>query len=193
MYFQRKSFQEMDKMHEICMLPYGCNLQIILAKMVSDSKRCCFTMKAVLMLIKKYVFKKNLIEKQNMNVIYCDKVLKKALGLGLVHTCQLIDIIRSKKTSVKEFRVRPAFQAILNSVSQSKRQKVFNIRDISHLFHIYIRKCLHEILSSDNPKLLMIEKDARLFACFQMKACHEKQLKPLVFHQLMPVNQRYAR
>ena len=175
------------------MLPYGCNLQIFLAKMVSDRKRCCFTMRSVLMLIKKYVFKKNLVEKRNVNVIHCDVALGKALGLHLVHTCQLMHIIRSKKTSVKEFRVRPAFQIILNSVSLSKRQKVFNIKDISYLFHIYIKKCLHEILSSDNPKILMIEKDPHLFACFQMKACHEKQLKPLVFHQLMPVKLGYAR
>lgn len=174
-------------------LPHGFALQYFLAKCINDSYRCFFSLKEIIILIKNYAIRKKLLEPQNRSIILCDKFLSKALGCQLLHHSQLVDIVTSKKTFVKLFRLTPNFHKIIHFVCKLKRKRVFSINEIKILFEYYLRSVLHKIISSDNPQILIFEKETLLFNCFRMKGCHVKQLKNLMYSQLIPVHFQYKR
>ena len=180
-------------LNEVCLFQQRSPLRLFLAKLVPDSHRCFFTLKEILILIKTYVVGKKLFGARNPNLIVTDKALGRALGCRLLHTSQISDLIRSKKTAVGQFRVTPSFLKIIKQVSTFKRQKVFLFRDILDLFKLYLRKNLHKIISSDNPQILRLDKEPFLYDCFRMKACHGRQLKAIMMSHMIPVHYKYQR
>ena len=174
-------------------LPHGSSLQRFLVQWIEDSDRCLFSLKEVITLIRNYAMKKQLLQPKNRSIILSDKPLEKALGCKLMHNSQLIDIVKSKTTLVKMFRLNPKFSKVIQTVCPLKRKKVFLLNDVTILFNHYIRSVLHKIISSDNPQILILENEPLLRDCFGMKACHQKQLKCLMLSKLLPVHFRYKR